>query len=143
MRLTAKTEYACAALLQLIAHYGDPEPLPIRTIADASGVPQRFLVAILLQLKAAGVVTSLRGPSGGYQLSRPPAQISLAEVLQAVDPESAAPRPPAAETSSTAVHALHSVWREVQAQEGRLLRQITLAEFARRAQEEHALTYQI
>ena len=60
---------------------GYREPVPIRTLAARHGVPDRFLVQILLQLKAAGLVASTRGSAGGYRLARPPAEVSLGQVM--------------------------------------------------------------
>ena len=77
MNIPAKTEYACVAMLELAANYGSDEPVPIRTIAARHGIPDRFLVQILLELKAAGLVTSTRGAAGGYRLTCPPADVSL------------------------------------------------------------------
>src|SRR5262252_5625903 len=85
MRVTAKAEYACIAMLQLAAHHPDVIPLRIKSIADTQGIPQRFLVQILLQLKTAGLVVSVRGAAGGYQLARPPEEITLAAVINAID----------------------------------------------------------
>src|SRR3954469_11146642 len=89
MRVSAKAEYACVAMLELAINYREPQPLRIKAIADAQGIPQRFLVQILLQLKTAGLVVSVRGASGGYQLARPPENISLAQVVHAIDARSA------------------------------------------------------
>lgn len=80
MRLSAKTEYASLAMLELARRQHDEEPVRIREIADAHGVPSRFLVQILLQLKAAGLVASTRGASGGYRLARDAAAITLADI---------------------------------------------------------------
>src|SRR5262249_28302867 len=114
-----------------------------KTIVDAHGIPQRFLVQILLQLKAAGLVASLRGASGGYQLVRPPHQISLADVINAID-RSPAPRPaPVASPQSAAVQAGPSVWQEIQAVKQPMLQELTLPELVRRAQQSHSLSYQI
>jgi len=77
MNIFAKTEYACVAMLELAANYGSGKPVPIRTIAARHGVPDRFLVQILLQIKAAGLVASTRGAAGGYHLACPPAEVSL------------------------------------------------------------------
>src|ERR1700754_3198967 len=90
MKLSAKTEYACLAVLELAARYETAEPIRIRTIADQHGIPSRFLVQILLQLKGAGFVLSTRGASGGYQLAKPPSEVSLGEVMTVIegqDPE--------------------------------------------------------
>src|SRR6187401_3716277 len=81
MIVSAKTEYACIAVLELAARHGSGEPVRIREIADAHGIPSRFLVQILLQLKGAGLVQSTRGATGGYALAKPPEAISLADVM--------------------------------------------------------------
>ena len=85
MNLSAKTEYACIAVLELAARSGAPEPVRIRDIADAHGIPSRFLVQILLQLKGAGLVSSTRGAAGGYQLSKEPSEITLGEVMAVIE----------------------------------------------------------
>src|SRR5256885_3339726 len=120
MRFSAKTEYACLAVLELARAYDIGEPVRIRTIADEHSIPLRFLVQILLQLKGAGLVVSTRGAAGGYQLARPPEQISLAHVINVIDRVSP-PRFDAALPPSRAVQAIRAVWHEVQAEEQRML----------------------
>ena len=85
MKLSAKTEYACLAMLQMAREYENAEPLQIRRIAEEQGIPARFLVQILLQLKGASLVASTRGAAGGYRLARPPQEISLADVIEVID----------------------------------------------------------
>jgi len=79
MKVSAKTEYACIAMLELAAHYGTGQPVRVRRIAERHEVPARFLVQILLQLKGAGLVASVRGAAGGYQLLKPPEQVTLGQ----------------------------------------------------------------
>jgi Rrf2 family protein len=86
MLFSAKAEYACVAMLELAARHADPRPVRLMDVADKHGISDRFLVQILLQLKQAGLVESTRGASGGYTLSRDPAEISLYDILQVVDP---------------------------------------------------------
>jgi Rrf2 family protein len=142
MRVSAKAEYACIAMLELAANFAEPQPVRVKVIADAHGIPLRFLVQILLQLKTAGLVVSVRGAAGGYQLARRPAEITLADIIGAIDPEQPA-RPAGHGPASAAKQAIHSVWREIQAEEQRVLEQLTLAELVRRTQETNAVTYQI
>jgi Rrf2 family protein len=142
MRVSAKAEYACIAMLELAANFAEPQPVRVKAIADAHTIPLRFLVQILLQLKAAGLVASVRGASGGYQLARRPAEITLADIIGAIDPEQPG-RPAGQGPESAARHAIHTVWREIQAEEQRILEQLTLAELVRRTQETNAVTYQI
>ena len=85
MLVTARGEYACLAMLELAARYGDPKPVPLAEVTDKHGIPQRFLVQILLQMKAAGLVSTTRGASGGYQLAKPPQSITLADILGLLD----------------------------------------------------------
>jgi Rrf2 family protein len=85
MKLSAKSEYACLAMLQLAEDYDSGEPVQIRRIADAHGIPSRFLVQILLQLKGASLAASTRGAAGGYRLTRPPHEITLAEVIDVME----------------------------------------------------------
>jgi Rrf2 family protein len=144
MRVSAKAEYACIAMLELARHFREVIPVRIKTIADAHGIPQRFLVQILLQLKTAGLVASVRGAGGGYQLARHPAKISLANVISAVTDRASAHRSdPVPLEPTSAVRAVRSVWSQLQAEEQRRLEEITVAELARRAQETSELSYQI
>ena len=143
MKVSAKAEYACIAMLELAANHGDPQPVRVKAIADAHGIPLRFLVQILLQLKGAGLVTSTRGAAGGYQLTRSPEAISLADVINVID-RTAPPRPDSAMLSpSTAARAIRAVWQEIRAEEQRILEELTLADLVRKIQQTHEPTYQI
>src|SRR5260370_28220782 len=102
MRVCAKAEYAWIAMLEFAATHGASQRLRVKAIADAHGIPLRFLVQILLQLKAAGLVVSTRGAAGGYHLVRPPEKISLADVIHVID-RPASPRFDAALSPSRAV----------------------------------------
>jgi len=143
MRLSAKAAYACLAMLELAGHHGESQPVRLRTIAQAHRIPPRFLVQILLQLKAAGLVESTRGSAGGYQLARPPSDISLAEVINAIDLASAAPPGPLTAPRSPTAQAVREVWEEIQSEEKRLLEERTLAELAARTLHTGISTYQI
>jgi Rrf2 family protein len=147
MKVSAKAEYACIAMMELAVNYGDSHPLRIKAIADAHpGMSDRFLVQVLLLLKGKGLVTSVRGASGGYQLARPAESISLADILNAAEGEPSV-RSALAESESspsTAARTLLDIWKEVQAEEQRFLHNITLADVVRRARESTVdMTYQI
>jgi Rrf2 family protein len=144
MRISAKAEYACVAMMELAVNHADAQPVRVKAIVDAQGIPPRFLVQILLQLKTAGLVASVRGASGGYQLTRTPESISLAAIINAIDDRTLAPHSALAEANrSPAVQALLAVWRAIQSEEQRLLEQLSLAELIRRTQQTNSLTYQI
>jgi len=83
MAVTQKSKYALRAVLELGIRYGQG-PVSIGEIAKAQTIPARFLEAILAQLKRASLVESRRGNEGGYVLARPPARISVGDVLRVV-----------------------------------------------------------
>lgn len=85
MRFSARTQYACLAMLELAARHGDGRPAPLRSLCDRQAIPEGFLVQILQDLRRAGLVASTRGAGGGYRLTRPPSDVSLADVVDAVE----------------------------------------------------------
>jgi Rrf2 family protein len=129
MKISAKAEYACLAVLALAQQATDAPLLRIREISRAYGIPERYLVQILLQLKGAGLVASTRGASGGYRLARPAATISLREVLTAIDGPDADPRDVPGPRRPTA-SALASVWETLRAAERAVLENTTIAQLA-------------
>lgn len=84
MRLTSRSEYALLALVHLARHGGEGY-LTVQAVATAQGIPPKFLEQILLSLKRARYVRSLKGPRGGYSLAKPAKGISLAEVIRLFD----------------------------------------------------------
>jgi Rrf2 family protein len=126
MLFSAKAEYACLAMLELAARHGEPKPVRLVEIAEVHGIPQRFLVQILLQLKGAGLIASTRGAAGGYQLARSPEEISLADVLDVIDRTEPANNQRFRETSAIA-GALHGVWQQILSARQQTLEETTLA----------------
>jgi Rrf2 family protein len=85
VRVSTRGDYACRALLSLALHTQDLGPQSARDIATRTALPQPYLEQILLALKGAGLVRSKRGVGGGYVLAREPKDITLAEIVSAVD----------------------------------------------------------
>ncbi|MGQ0616348.1 MAG: RrF2 family transcriptional regulator [Acidimicrobiia bacterium] len=85
MKVSTRGDYACRALLSLALHGDGPTPTSVRDIAERTALPQPYLEQILLALKGAGLVRSKRGVGGGYVLARPPEEITLGDVVSAVD----------------------------------------------------------
>ena len=85
VKISAKVEYASIAMLELASRFGTNQPMRIRDIAERHGIPSRFLVQILLQLKGAGYVASTRGAAGGYRLVKKPSKVTLGEVMSVID----------------------------------------------------------
>ncbi|MCA9120772.1 MAG: Rrf2 family transcriptional regulator [Planctomycetaceae bacterium] len=131
MNISAKTEYACIAVLELSARYDQGRPVRIRDIAEANGIPSRFLVQILLQLKSAGIVGSTRGAAGGYQLVKPPSEITLAEVMAVSDAQSPDPVTSVARQSA-ASRTLMDTWQDVASVEREMLTAVTFKDLAER-----------
>src|SRR5881275_1802913 len=85
MKVSTRGDYACRALLSLAMHLGEEGPTSVRDIAERTGLPQPYLEQILLALKGAGLVRSKRGVGGGYVLARDAAEITLGDIVSAVD----------------------------------------------------------
>src|SRR5947207_1713853 len=132
MRLSAKAQYACVAMVDLACSHSNPNPVTLKHIAEKHGISQRFLVQILLQLKGAGLVDSTRGATGGYLLAQPPGQISLADIVHAID--QAPPPAPSALSglyATTVVSLVSDVLQEAQDREQRRLAEITLEDLVK------------
>jgi Rrf2 family protein len=115
VHISARVEYALRALCTLAARNG--EPLTAEELANAQGLPVRFLRAILNELRRVGIVTSQRGNEGGYQLARPASEITIGEVFRRLEgplAEVRGVRPEAASYEAAAEH-LQSVWVAVRA----------------------------
>ena len=85
MRLTAKVIYACRAITELALWHDKKVPIQLQAISKAQHIPEQFLVQLLIRLKNANIVSSSRGILGGYNLLRSPTQLSVADVVRAVD----------------------------------------------------------
>ena len=85
MKVSTRGDYACRALLSLALHADAGHPTSVRDIAERTGLPQPYLEQILLAVKGAGLVRSKRGVGGGYVLARDPADITLGQIISAVD----------------------------------------------------------
>jgi Rrf2 family protein len=81
MRISAKIDYACKALLELSLHWPKKEPLPISVIANNRRIPVQFLTQILITLKQLGYTESIRGKNGGYLLAKDPRNIRLDQLI--------------------------------------------------------------
>ena len=84
MRLTAKSEYGLLAVIDLAVSYGEG-PVSAREIAERREIPARFLEQLFVSLRRGGVVSAVRGARGGFVLTREPAEISVLEVVEALE----------------------------------------------------------
>jgi Rrf2 family protein len=130
VQISAKADYALRALAELAAKGGGP--VKGDALADAQGIPVRFLESILAQLRQRGILTSRRGADGGYWLARPPAEITLAEVLRATDGPLAVVRGvrPDMVSYRGAAAPLAEVWIAVRSALRSVLEVVTIADLA-------------
>jgi Rrf2 family protein len=131
VRISSKADYAVRATAELAVAAGD-KPMTAERIAKAQEIPLNFLLKILSELKRARIVRSHRGAEGGYQLARPAREITVADVIRAVEgplasvhesrPEEITYRGPA--------EPLQDVWIAVRANLRAVLESVTIADLA-------------
>jgi Rrf2 family cysteine metabolism transcriptional repressor len=126
VRISARGEYAIKAVLDLALQYGRGL-VPIQDIAARQGIPARYLEQVLLGLKHAGLLTSKRGTAGGYLLARAPEDITVGEVLRAVEVPSG--------PSAGATDPLVELWEEVAEAVSHVVDRLTIGELAVRVAE--------
>jgi len=133
MKLTMKGDYGLRAMLDLAAYYGQG-PIESSDIASRQYIPEQYLDQILMALRKEGLIKSVRGPKGGHLLARPPAQITMAQVMQALEgyvpPMECLPNPDFCKLSPGC--ALRDVWKEIDQLTQRILDSTTVEELAQK-----------
>jgi Rrf2 family protein len=131
MRISAKADYAVRAVVELAAAT-DERPVKAERIATAQEIPLNFLENILGELRHAGLVRSHRGAEGGFRLAKAPEQISIADVIRAVEGPLASVRggPPEESSYNGASEALPRVWIAVRANLRKVVEHVTVADVA-------------
>jgi Rrf2 family protein len=131
MRISAKADYAVRAVVELAADDGE-KPLKAERIANAQDIPLNFLENILGELRHAGLVRSHRGAEGGFRLARPPEEITVADVIRAVEGPLASVRgaPPEEAAYNGAANSLPRVWIAVRVNLRRVMEAVTIADIA-------------
>jgi Rrf2 family protein len=129
MRISAKADYAVRAAVEL-ADSDEKHPVKGEALAEAQGIPLQFLEHILLELKHSRLVRAKRGASGGYWLDRPPDEITLANVIRAVEGPLANIQDMAPESTKYpgTAEKLTDVWIAVRASLRRVLEEVTIAD---------------
>jgi Rrf2 family protein len=131
VRISAKSDYAIRAMAEL-ARQWDSGAMKAEDIADAQDIPLNFLLGILRELRNGQLVRSVRGRDGGYMLSRPPAQIALADVIRVVDGPLANVRDLSLSQLSYpgAAEALRDVWMAVRGSLREVLENVSVGDLA-------------
>lgn len=145
MKFGVGVDYSLKALLMLADRYPSAQPLRVEEIAVVQGVPENYLRRLLIELKRGRLVLSQKGPSGGYMLARPPARITMADVVEIIEGDytpvecleeganSFCPRDSGCP--------MRDVWRDVRDSVVSILRNATLQSLAERRKS--AVMYQI
>lgn len=130
MNISSRCEYACRAIVELAVRENTGSPVTAVQIAEQRGIPEKYLVHILLQLKRAGIVKSIRGSQGGYLLGRSPDDISLLDIVRAIDGAVLDPLP----VNDAHSRDLGPAWKQVAKGIEAILEQVTVRDLATRAQ---------
>lgn len=131
MHVTAKADYAVRAVIEL-ADSSQEKPRKVDEVAQAQGIPVSFLENILTQLRSSGVVRSQRGPEGGYWLAHPAGEVTLADIIRAVEGPLVGvrgQRPEEIEYIGSS-EALQQVWIALRANLRKVLEHVTVADVA-------------
>jgi len=133
VRVSAKVDYALRAMAELAA--SPPGPVKGERLATAQAIPPKFLENILIELRHAGLVASQRGAEGGYRLARPAEEITIADVIRAVEGPIASVRGTRPEDVSYTgrATALRDVWIELRTAMRGVLEQTTIADLVARS----------
>lgn len=129
MNISSRCDYACRAMVELAKQHDPEGPVTAMYIAEARGIPDKYLVHILLQLKRAKLLTSVRGAQGGYLLGRPPDQITLLDIVQAIDGPIMDPLP----VEENGNRDLALAWRKIAGSIEELLGEVSLHDVIERA----------
>lgn len=139
MQLPIKAHYATVAMLSLAQRHNQSELLQARVIAASHEIPSQFLGQILQQLRTAGLITSVRGSSGGFRLAKSPDEISVADIVEATcfssqSDTTSSPHDPVSQV-------VQSVWQELGELQMRYLEQLTLAQLVQQLSPEPAAMF--
>lgn len=141
MRFSAKSEYGVRALLD-VAMNGGNKPIQVKEIAKRQGIPERFLEQVMSSLKKAGLVESVRGAQGGYMLGRPDKDITLADIIQAVEGPIALMECTSEDESrceQVDLCVIRDAWRDVQSSIVEALDSVSLAQMAAKRRERESV----
>ncbi len=130
VRISARTDYAIRAAVEIASRWDGGQLVKADAVAESQSIPAPFLLAILSELRRSGIVDSRRGHDGGYRLARPPSEITVADVIRAIDgplANVAGVRPEALELTGSAV-AMKEVWVCLRSSIRTVLERVTLAD---------------
>lgn len=124
MAFSSKTDYGLVALIELASVYPSGGVMQVAEIAARQSIPDRYLEQMLTSLRRGGILRSIRGPKGGYQLTRPPANLAIADVVNCLEGDSAAQ--PSATRSTPEFRVLQELDQQLEAARQTLLQGTSL-----------------
>jgi Rrf2 family protein len=127
---SSKTEYGLVALIELAGVYASGGVMQVAEIATRQSIPDRYLEQMLTSLRRGGILRSIRGPKGGYQLARPPAEIQVADVVACLEGDGGARDAAIRQTPEFDV--LHALTGELEAARLALLQGTTVQQLVER-----------
>ncbi len=133
MKLSVKVDYACRVLTQLARMFGTDELAHIEQLARVEAVPANYLVQILSELRNGGLITSKRGKQGGYALARPPADITLHDIVKLIEGDVLEL---SGGTDGQSGKRVGQVWRDIRASLEAECRAVTLETFLAKGSDE-------
>ncbi len=122
MNISGRCDYACRAMMELALRQNTGLPVSAQLIAEQRGIPEKYLTHILLQLKRARLVKSIRGAQGGYALLEAPETITLHRIIEAIDGPIMAP----SKSQDASGGELREFWRRMANEVGSLLEGVSL-----------------
>jgi Rrf2 family transcriptional regulator, cysteine metabolism repressor len=128
MKISAKTDYACKALIALVMHWPNKTPLQLHAIAKDQKIPMKFLTQIMLALKQFGYVQSVRGKSGGYLLQQAPSKIKLGNVVRDLEDSGGN----GAQKLTDQAHVMDIVWKDIEKKNYETMEEIDFEAIANR-----------
>lgn len=129
MNISSRCDYACRAIIELAQNVPNDCPITATAIAEKRNIPEKYLVHILLQLKKAGLLTSVRGAQGGYRLAQKASEITLLDIVLAVDGPIMDPAPSDDESSRE----LQAAWERVAEGMETVLKEVTVEDIIHKA----------
>ena len=143
MRISQRAEYAVKAVLDLAVHAPNGRGVRSSEVARRTGVPEKFLEAILRDLREAGLVASKRGPDGGHWLARDPSRVTVSAILEAIDGPLSAVRAKRRGPVTPEEVCVHSLWGRVEVAVQDVLGTVTLDDLRQQASAPGALDFSI
>ncbi|WP_299411335.1 Rrf2 family transcriptional regulator [Acaryochloris sp. IP29b_bin.148] len=145
MELSCKCEYAVLALLTLVDHYQQGDPLQIRQIAAQQQIPDRYLEQLLATLRRSGLVCSQRGARGGYLLAREPWKITLLEIINCIEGRESQTLATSPENWTVEKAVVHEIWQDADQAVNKIFQNCTLQDLCDRrdAKQQANLMYYI